>query len=283
MTPGREGDGAADPLAPRLFGYGLLYRVALRGDALVPAPAAAASEATALAAALSALASGGLAAADASGSGPGSWCASVPFGRCGIDGRPREHVRLWGASEAYHEILGPAGYESRPVEPGQTVTFLPGLLHRLRARGIGDGRVLVAFQTEDRTPLSGHAAPVNRGDQAAPTTHPERLLGAWAAFEALRALAGPDPGAYQRELARFFGRMANALSANPEMARIQAAAAAAGAYDAPDQDLLFRRQSALLIPEVLERVAAADPELFRFPGMFGAVAPLFSRLDTSPR
>ena len=42
---------------------------------------------------------------------------------------------------------------------------------------------------------------------------------------------------------------------------------------------LFERQRALLDAAALERIKAQDEAVFRFPGMFGAVAPLFNLID----
>lgn len=283
MTRATESRGAEDPLQPRLFGYGLLYRAHLSDSgALQALEAREGDEALALAAALSRLV-GLEGARTMPGQGPPRqaadlWGVSVPFGRCGMAGRPLEHIRVHGAAEAFHDSLGPDGYRETRLEPGDTLTFQPGLMHRLRARPDQEGRVLVAFQTEDRTPLNGHAAPVSRRGQAAGTAHPGRLAGAWQAFEELRVLAATDPAAYGVELAEFMGRMAQLVGGNAELAHIQAEAAAAGTYDLTDQTALFSRQTALLTPEVIERVGRGDADLFRFPGMFGAVAPLFSLL-----
>ena len=278
-----------DPLRPRLFGYGLLYPAHLSDDWRIdPLAAAPGPEAGALAAALARMVGAGAGptwrapAQSPAGQAADLWCVSVPFGRCGLAGRPREHIRVHGAVEAYHDALGPEGYRQTRLSADQTVAFEPGLLHRLRARPGGDGRVLVAFQTEDRTPLHGHAAPVSRRGEGVAAHHPARLAGAWQAFEGLRELAAADPEAYRAELVEFMGRMAVAVAGDPEMARIQTEAEAAGTYELADQEPLFQRQAALLTPEVIQRVAAADSDLFRFPGMFGAVAPLFSLLNRSP-
>jgi len=155
-------------------------------------------------------------------------------------------------------------------------------MHRLRTRPGPEGRILVVFQTEDRTPLRGHAAPVSRAGETAAAAHPARLAGAWQAFEGLRQLFAADPRAYRAELDGFMGRMAEAVAGDPQMAQIQAGAQAAGTYDLEDQEPLFGRQAALLTPEVIGRVARADADLFRFPGIFGAVASLFPLLSKSP-
>lgn len=274
-------------LRPRLFGYGLLYRARQSSDGLLqPLAAEPGPEALALADALSGVSEQGGTGAGPSPAPPNPasesdgdlWCVSVPFGRCGLGGRPREHIRVYGAAEAFHDTLGRSGYREEALAEEETVVFEPGLLHRLRTRPRADGRVLVAFQTEDRTPLHGHAAPVTRSGEDAAADHPQRLARAWEAFEGFRSLAGTDAEGYQRELAAFMGDMSRLVSGDPQLAQIQRAAAADGTYDMADQTPLFDLQASLLTAGVIDRVAAADAELFRFPGMFGAVAPLFPLL-----
>ena len=59
---------------------------------------------------------------------------------------------------------------------------------------------------------------------------------------------------------------------------LQESARSAGSYDVKDQDVCFVRQKNFLTDEVINRISRGDENLFRFPGMFGAVAPLFSLL-----
>ena len=46
-----------------------------------------------------------------------------------------------------------------------------------------------------------------------------------------------------------------------------------------EEHVFFDRQRALLDSTALERIKARDKAVFRFPGMFGAVAPLFNLID----
>ena len=73
--------------------------------------------------------------------------------------------------------------------------------------------------------------------------------------------------------------MAEGLADNPAIAAIQADARAAGSYEVVEERGLFERQRALLDAAALERIKAQDEAVFRFPGMFGAVAPLFNLID----
>ena len=269
MTGAKDG-----PLGARLFGYGILYRARLRGGggasaACDPLPADPAEEARALADELRCHLEGGAPA----GESPDEVGLSVPFGRCGIDGRPLEHVRLYHAARAFVDVLTPRGAASRPVEEGRTVLVSPGSVVRFRAVPRAGHRVLVAFQTEDRTPLHGHAAPLTRAGEPPPAGAEARLRQTTEAFAALWKSGGGSP------LQGFFGRMAAAVAEDPGVEAARQAALASGSYEAGADPALFDRARALLTPGVLERIAGGEEPLFRFPGMFGAVAPLFPLLD----
>ena len=60
----------------------------------------------------------------------------------------------------------------------------------------------------------------------------------------------------------------------------QTAARAEGSYAAGPAADLFDDTSRLLTPDVIHRIRKGDATLFRFPGMFGAVAPLFPLLES---
>ena len=143
-----------DPLRARLFGYGVPYRVEVdAAGAVVPRPADAAGEAERLCRALRQLCG------EAHGATDGDWVYSLPFGRCGIQGRPREHIAAHFCAEAYIDVLSMDGVETQPLAVGEIADIEPGSIVRFRARPLEHHCVLVAFQTEDRTPLLGHAAP----------------------------------------------------------------------------------------------------------------------------
>ena len=55
-------------------------------------------------------------------------------------------------------------------------------------------------------------------------------------------------------------------------------AEAAGSYAAGPDPVLFDRQDELVTPSLLDAIAGAQEGRFRFPGMFGAVAPLFDQV-----
>ncbi|MBT6146082.1 MAG: hypothetical protein HOH74_11665, partial [Gemmatimonadetes bacterium] len=211
-----------EPLAPRLFGYATLFRAHQDATGVSPIHAEAPEEALALAGALARHL--GLeipfsekgAEVSATLSESGEWGVSVPFGRCGIDGRPEEHVRIFGASEAWCDRLGMDGSASSvQVEEGQTLTFLPGSVQRLRARPRNGGRVLVAFQTEDRTPLLGHAAAWAGEGVAVPEEAGERVLLTHRAFDELAQAGG---AAIRERLGAFMTAMENRLSDDAQVA-----------------------------------------------------------------
>ena len=267
--------GRCDPLPARLFGYGGLYAVqrGISGE-LKAVPTDAPTAAAGLAAALAALVGGGAAAA---GPGDSDWHVSMPFGRCGLAGLPREHLRVCGPGEARLEWMDVDGTHSELLGPGRTACLVPGRVARLWVRPAPGRRALVAFQTEDRTPLQGNAAPFTL-DGIVPEHYGERLRVCHAAFERVWSWAAGEPHRYREALARFFTDMEARIGADAAVAATQAAARATGTYDVADQEPLFARQQALLTADVVARIGAGAEELFRFPGMFGGVATLYRLL-----
>ncbi len=260
-----------DPLRARLFGYGVPYRVAVDGaGSVVPRPTDAASEAERLCRALRQLRGEGHAAPD------GDWVYSLPFGRCGIQGRPREHIVAHFCSEAYLDVLSMDGVKTQPLAAGEIVDIEPGSVVRFRARPLEHCRVLVAFQTEDRTPLLGHAAPFTL-DGAVPDDWRERLVKCHAAFDAAATQTSDDE--HRLLLERFCGTMAEKLVGDPKIAAAQEQARREGSYAVVEEQVLFDRQRALLDEAILDRIRDQDEAVFRFPGMFGGVAPLFNLID----
>ena len=263
----------ADPLGARLFGYGILYRARLTGggpsSGCEPLSADPAEEARALAGELRRH----LAGSDpGAGETRGEVGLSVPFGRCGLDGRPLEHVRLYHAARAFVDVLTPQGAASHPVAEGRTVLVAPGSIVRFRAVPRPGRRVLVAFQTEDRSPLHGHAAPLTRPGEPPPEGAAERLRQTTDAFCELWRTGGGSG------IESFFTSMASAIEGDPRVEAARLAARDSGSYEAGPDPTLFNRARDLLTPEVLGRIAGGEEALFRFPGMFGAVAPLFPLL-----
>jgi hypothetical protein len=256
-------------LCHRLFGYGIPYRVKCdKGAGFSVVDTSSEQEAMALASTLSALQRG----AALEGEADPLWAYSMPFGRCGIEGLPREHIQVHFSREAYIDVLGEEGVATHAVSNGEVVTIEPGTIVRLRARPAGGGRVLVAFQTQDHTPLHGNAGPfVVEG--AAPDDWRDRLLYCHAAFEETSAMTSPERKAV---LSRFFDAMAARIADVAEIPPLRESARTVGSYAVPDEALFFDRQRALLGEATMARVARSDGEVFRFPGMFGAVAPLFS-------
>lgn len=256
-----------DPLRVRLFGYGVPYRVEVdKAGAVVPWPTDAAGEAERLCRALRQLCGEG------EGATNGGWTYSLPFGRCGIQGRPREHIVAHFFAEAYLDVLSMDGVETQPLAAGEIADIEPGSVVRFRARPLEHHCVLVAFQTEDRTPLLGHAAPFTL-DGEVPDDWRERLVKCHAAFDAA------SDGGHRPLLERFFGTMAEKLAADPEIAAAQGQARREGSYSVEEEQALFERQRALLDEAVLDRIRDQDEAVFRFPGMFGGVAPLFNLID----
>lgn len=261
----------ADPLKARLFGYGVPYRARLAGEGLLlPLETSPEREAADLAGELAALAGQpGPVQAE-----PGAWATCVPFGRCGVEDLPLEHLKVFNAEEVWLEVLAVEGTCEQAVREGELLRISPRSVVRLRARPRPSRRVLVAFQTQDRTPLLGNAAPFTLDGQV-PDEYAARLQKAQGAFVFARRLAGTDPEAYRQLLDAFFARMAQKVEADPQVRQTQAQARQEGAYATDGEEALFARQQALLTPEVIDRIRSQDPDLFRFPGMFGGITTLF--------
>ena len=73
--------------------------------------------------------------------------------------------------------------------------------------------------------------------------------------------------------------MAEKLAGDPEIAAAQEVARREGSYAVAEEQVLFDLQCALLDEAVLDRIRDQDEAVFRFPGMFGGVAPLFDLVD----
>ena len=260
-------------LRSRLFGYAILFRARRVAAAFEPVNVTPAEEAEALARELQLHVGEAIESPTGSSDEVG---ISVPFGRCGIDGRPLEHARIYHAQEAWIDVIGPEGACSMAVAEGETILVEPGVFVRFRGRPRLGRRVLVAFQTEDRSPLAGHAAPLIGAGETVPVEAGARLACTTAAFEALRL----DSAAARSRLAELFSGMAAVVENNPEVTAAQEAARDSGSYAAGASADLFEAARAMLTQEVIERIRTADPAVFRFPGMFGAVAPLFPLLES---
>ena len=241
-------------------------------DGVVPLSTSADQEASDLAGALALLAGAQVEGVPAR---EDAWAVSLPFGRCGLDGKPREHLIVYGAADAYLDVLGLDGVRETPVVSNQIVAVEPRTVVRLRARPVAGQRVLVAFQTQDRTPLMGNAAPFTL-DGVVPEEFAERLRKVHGVFDRVHGWWQDDRPAYQQALGAFFGGMAQRLAGNQEAAAIVAEAGRVGSYDVADERLLFDSQRSMLDAALLERIRSQDSELFRFPGMFGAITTLFN-------
>ena len=260
-------------LGVRLFGYGVPYRARFERGVVEPLETGPETEAADLAQALARL-------RGAPGT-PGSddaWALSMPFGRCGLNGLPREHLRVFAAREAWLDLLTWDGPQEVAVAPGELVAIEPQSVVRLRARPHPGGRVLVAFQTQDRTPLLGNAAPFTL-DGEVPDRWDERLRKGHAAFAEVAGLWSGDRPAYEAALRRFFGAMAEKLEGDAAVAAVAEEARGVGSYDAADEGAFFDYQEGMIDEPLLARIRAQDPELFRFPGMFGGIATLFNCLE----
>lgn len=257
-------------LKTRLFGYGTPYRVQIGADGtLAPVDTTPEEEAEALATLLSAL---GHDLPEAPVVDADPWAYSMPFGRCGIEGLPREHIQVHFSRAAYLDVLDEGGMTTHALGNGQIVAIEPGSIVRLRARGLCAGRVLVAFQTQDHTPLHGNAGPFMYGG-AVPEDWQERLVACHAAFDGVAAMQAGD----RRQVLRsFFAAMASGLVGGAEIGPLRSAAESAGSYAAADEAPFFARQQTLLDEQTVGRIRQAEAGVFRFPGMFGGVAPLFS-------
>jgi hypothetical protein len=261
-------------LKERLFGYGTPYRVEVGPDGVVRAvDTDAAREAEALSQLLANLPAQ-TAAGQTRGQPADGWAYSLPFGRCGVDALPREHIQVHFFCEAHLDVLSYDGVNTIALKEGQSICIEPGTVARLRARPYRGQRVLVAFQTQDHTPLEGNAGPFV-ADGVVADDWRERIRICHAAFSAVAAM---DVAARKEVLDVFFARMAAALEGKAEIGTMQHAARAAGSYAVGDEDACFVRQRQLLSADVIERIRARDEVVFRFPGMFGAVAPLFNLL-----
>ena len=202
----------------------------------------------------------------------------MPFGRCGLNGLPREHLKVFAACEASLHLLTWEGPQVVAVKPGQPVAIEPQCVVRLHARPQPGGRVLVAFQTQDRTPLMGNAAPFTLDDEV-PERWDERLRKGHEAFTEAAGLWAGDRPAYEAALEGFFGSMAEKLEGDAAVAAVTEEARGAGSYDAADEGVFFDYQEGMIDGRLLARIRAQDPELFRFPGMFGGIATLFNCLE----
>lgn len=260
-------------LKERLFGYGTPYRVEVGSDGVVAVDSDAVREAETLSQLLANL-TAQVAAGPTRGQRAGGWAYSLPFGRCGVDSLPREHIQVYFFCEAYIDVLSYDGVNSIALKEGQSICIEPRTVVRLRARTYSGQRVLVAFQTQDHTPLAGNAGPFV-ADGVVADDWRERISVCHAAFSAVAAM---DAAARKEVLDIFFARMAAALEGKAEIGAMQHAARAAGSYAVVDEDVCFVRQGQLLSTDVIERIRARDEAVFRFPGMFGAVAPLFNLL-----
>jgi hypothetical protein len=265
-----------DPLRVRLFGYGVPYQVHLsNGDSVDPLPTTATDEARDLAGELRVLRAGD---GEPCAGDPSAWALSMPFGRCGVEGLPHEHLMVHHAREAWLDLLRPEGFEQCALRQGEITTLVPGVVARVRARPQPGRRVIVAFQTEDRTPLLGNAAPFTL-DGEVPDDYAERLVKTHAAFAAARQMEARDSSAYREALSRFFDTMAARLAGDEQVRQVQEEARTAGAYDVEDEAASFARQRELLTDDVLSRIESRDEPLFRFPGMFGGVTTLFNAMS----
>ena len=124
----------------------------------------------------------------------------------------------------------------------------------------------------------GNAAPFTL-DGEVPDRWDERLRKGHAAFAEVAGLWSGDRPAYEAALERFFGSMAEKLEGDAAVAAVAEEARGAGSYDAADERVFFDYQEGMIDEPLLARIRAQDPELFRFPGMFGGIATLFNCLE----
>ena len=93
----------------------------------------------------------------------------------------------------------------------------------------------------------------------------------------MQQLLVEEESGFRAVLNAFFGKMALAIAGNDAVEEARRQAQHCGAYEA-DNEALFERQRGLVDAGVLQRIAQGEEGLFRFPGMFGGVAPLFGLL-----
>ena len=121
-----------DPLKVRLFGYGTPYRVSVGAEgAVVAGETDEEKEAGILYHTLR----GHVGRADkpSSADAAGQWSYSMPFGRCGVDDLPREHLLVYNACEAHLDVLSDQGLATRHLGEGEIAHIEPGTVVRLRA------------------------------------------------------------------------------------------------------------------------------------------------------
>ncbi len=268
-----------DPLRARLFGYGVPYRVrfAQSGEVL-PLDTGAAREAMALATELEVLQGLPRSAEQQGEEEENEWALSMPFGRCGVEGLPREYLRVYHLQEGFLDVLSDQGYSERAINEGEVLQVIPGMVIRVRARPRPGHRVLVGFQTEDRTPLLGNAAPFTLDFQV-PDEFAARLVKTHAAFAAAKKFWLDGNPMFNSVLKDFFDTMKEVVRGNEEITRMQLEARRQGAYDVDDERALSVRQGDLITPEVVGRIRQQDEDLFRFPGMFGGITTLFKLMS----
>ena len=245
-------------LGVRLFGYGVPYRARFERGVVEPARDRSRNRGRDLAQALARL-------RGAPGT-PGSdaWALSMPFGRCGLNGLPREHLRVFAARKAWLDLLTWDGPQEVAVpRDSWSPSNRRASCACAHGRNRGDG-FWSRFRRQDRTPLMGNAAPFTL-DGEVPERWDERLGKGHAAFAEAAGLWSGDRPAYEAALERFFGSMAEKLEGDAAVAAVCEEARGAGSYDAPDEGPFFDYQEGMLDEPLLARIRAQDPELFRFP------------------
>ena len=261
-------------LSHRLFGYGMPYQVEIDSSGkLTPSVSDSHDQALELSKTLKAWSHEEK--NYFSAKGQSVWSYSMPFGRCGLCGFPNEHLKVFGAEEAYVDIICEDGVERKIIFEDDIILIRPLTVIRLRIRSKPGFRAIVAFQTEDQTPLFGNAGPYCLQGLDLPNDPFGRFMVAHEAFERTFLMDSEDR---RRELISFFSYMSSTMKDDSKLECLQESARSAGSYDVKDQGVCFARQKNFLTDEVINRISRGDEKLFRFPGMFGAVAPLFSLL-----
>tara|TARA_B100000686_G_C16787054_1_gene975942 strand:+ start:2418 stop:3242 length:825 start_codon:yes stop_codon:yes gene_type:complete len=263
----------SDILKVRLFGFGIPYRSLLVDGTFEPVETSPQIEATELAQELSRFRHKN----PESGDSDDTWAVSVPFGRCGIEGLPREHLMLFSAQQAFLDVLAKSGPREIAINPGQIIAVEPQTVVRVRAKPHMGRRVVVAFQTQDRTPLLGNAAPFTLDGQI-PDAYDDRLRKGHQAFAKIEKLWTDDKSAYNLVLENFFRLMSDNLAQSKEALTIIEKARTVGSYSVVDERVFLDYQRSLIDDELLNRIRVLDDELFRFPGMFGGITTLFNYL-----